>query len=335
MDKKLKGQIKIDKFKSEVLKNNPLKDPYIRDILVYLPKNYSKSYSRGYTTIFLLPSFGNNNYSTINDNPFSLTIYQTLENLIDENKCGDMIIASVNCFNKYGGSQYINSNAIGNYREYLLEEIVPYINSKYNVSNNALLGKSSGGYGAVTIGMQYPKMFKAIAAHSFDSAFEYCYLPDFPLVFKMLKKEGGPKKWLTSFWNKENKNEKNDFITLNILSMAAHYSPKKHKGTNVGINLPFDLETGELNEKIWTMWKTKDPVNMIDKFKNNLKNIDLLFFDCGINDEFNLFIGTKIFSEKCKRFGIEHEYIQYNGGHFNTNFRYAISLSKIFNSLSK
>ena len=103
----------------------------------------------------------------------------------------------------------------------------------------------------------------------------------------------------------------------------------------MGINLPFDLKTGELNEEIWTMWKTKDPVNMIDKFKNNLKNIDLLFFDCGINDEFNLFIGTKIFSEKCKRFGIEHEYLQYNGGHFNTNFRYAISLSKIFNSLSK
>ncbi len=103
----MKGQIKIHKFKSEVLKNNPLKDPYIRDILEYLPKNYSSSYSRGYPTIFLLPSFGSDNYSTINTNPFSLTIYQTLENLIDENRCVDMIIASVNCFNKFGGSQYI------------------------------------------------------------------------------------------------------------------------------------------------------------------------------------------------------------------------------------
>ena len=74
---------------------------------------------------------------------------------------------------------------------------------------------------------------------------------------------------------------------------------------------------------------------MINKFKHNLKNINLLFFDCGINDEFNLFMGTKIFSEKCKRFGIEHEYMQYAGGHFNTNYRYAISLSKISRSLSK
>lgn len=73
---------------------------------------------------------------------------------------------------------------------------------------------------------------------------------------------------------------------------------------------------------------------MIDNFKNNLKSIDLLFFDCGKDDEFNLFIGTKVFSEKCKRFGIQHEYVQYDGGHFNTSFRYATSLSKIYKSIS-
>ena len=66
---------------------------------------------------------------------------------------------------------------------------------------------------------------------------------------------------------------------------------------------------------------------MIKKFKNNLKNINLLFFDCGMNDEFNLFIGAKVFSERCKSFGISHEYLQYDGGHFNTSFRYATSLS--------
>ena len=330
----MKGQIKIDKFHSRVLKNNPLKDPYIRDIIIYLPERYSKSFSKGYPTVFLLPAFGNNNYSSINKNPFSLTIFQTLENLISESKCGEMIIVVVDCFNKFGGSQYINSSAIGHYKDYILEEIIPFVNSKYNIANKSLLGKSSGGYGAVTIGMEDPKMFKAIAAHSFDSAFEYCYLPDFPLAFKVLRKAGGPKKWLTNFWNKENKNEKSDLTTLNILSMAAHYSPKKTNGTKVGLNLPFDLKTGEIDEQVWLEWKNKDPVNMIDNFRNNLKSIDLLFFDCGKDDEFNLFIGTKVFSEKCKRFGIKHEYIQYDGGHFNTSFRYATSLSKIYKSIS-
>jgi S-formylglutathione hydrolase FrmB len=330
----LKGQIKIDKIHSKILKNNPLKDPYIRDIITYLPENYSKSLSKGYPTVFLLPAFGNNSYSAINNSPFSLTIFQILENLISEKRCGEMIIVVVDCFNKFGGSQYLNSNAIGRYKDYILEEIIPFINSKYNAASKSLLGKSSGGYGAITIGMEHPKMFKAIAAHSFDSSFEYCYLPDFPLAFKEIKKAGGPKKWLANFWNKENKNEKNDFVVLNVLSMSAHYSPKITNGIAAGINLPFDMETGELNEQVWIEWKKKDPIKMIDNFNNNLKNLDLLFFDCGINDEFNLFIGTKVFSEKCKRFGIKHEFIQYNGGHYNTSFRYASSLSKIYKSIS-
>jgi hypothetical protein len=117
--------------------------------------------------------------------------------------------------------------------------------------------------------------------------------------------------------------------------MAAHYSPKESNGGKAGVNLPFDLKTGELNERIWNLWKSQDPINMIKRFKNNLKNVNLLFFDCGTNDEFNLFIGAKVFSERCKTFGINHEYLQYDGGHFNTNFRYATSLPKIYNSITK
>jgi hypothetical protein len=358
----LKGKIKIHKFVSDVLKNNPLNDPYIRDIIVYLPEDYSTSYSKGYPTIFLLPSFGNNSHSTINKNPFSLTIYQRLERLVAEKKCGSMIIAIADCFNKFGGSQYTNSRAIGNYKDHVIKEVVPFISSTYNTSKKAIMGSSSGGYGAITIGMQYPETFQAIAAHSFDSAFEYCYLPDFPAAFKTLKRGGGPKKWLKDFWNKENKPGKNDFATLNILAMAANYSPSpsstfsssqdssasarsptvveaskrtpKHRDFDLGIEMPFDLETGELNHMIWKTWKSKDPLVLLDKYKSNLKQMNLLYFDCGINDEFNLFIGNRIFSERCRMFGIHHEYVEYEGGHSSTNFRYNFSLQKIYDSLS-
>ncbi len=359
----MKGKIRIHKFASDVLKNNPLKDPYIRDIIVYLPEDYSTSHSKGYPTLFLLPSFGNNSHSTINKNPFSPTIYQRLEKLIAEDKCGSMIIAIADCFNKFGGSQYTNSRAIGNYKDHIIKEVVPFVSSTYNTSKKAIIGSSSGGYGAITIGMQYPKTFQAVAAHSFDSAFEYCYLPDFPAAFKTLKKGGGPNKWLKDFWNKENKPEKSDFSTLNILAMAANYSPSsssssstspyyvdssskspsvagaaksvsKHSDSNLGIEIPFDLETGELNYRIWKTWKSKDPLVLLDKYKSNLKQMNLLYFDCGINDEFNLFIGNRIFSERCRMFGITHEYVEYEGGHSNTNFRYNSSLQKIYGSLS-
>ncbi len=329
----MKGHLEIHKVESKVLKNNALKDPTARDLIVYIPESYRSSNSSGYPVVFLLPSWGNNNYSINNKDPFSPTIYERLEKLVEQKNCGEMVIAVPNCFNKLGGSQYLNSPAIGNYKDYFIEEIVPLIDLEYNISNRAILGKSSGGYGAITIGMEHPNLFKAISAHSFDSAFEYCYLPDFPIAFKTLKKAGGPKNWLTNFWNKENKHEKNDFITLNILSMAAHYSPNSHN-QEMHIELPFNMDSGDLIDDIWCLWKKRDPLNMIDKYKENLKKVNLLYFDCGIHDEFNLFIGAKAFSEKCKKFGIDHEYLEYDGGHFNTSFRYDISLTKIFNSLS-
>jgi hypothetical protein len=332
----LKGKIKIHKFASDVLKNNPLKDPYVRDIIIYLPENYSSSHSKGYPTIFLLPSFGNNSHSTINNNPFSPTIFQRLEGLIAGNKCGEMIIAIADCFNKFGGSQYTNSKAIGNYKDHIIKEVIPFVSSTYNTSKKALMGSSSGGYGAITIGMQYPKTFQAIAAHSFDSAFEYCYLPDFPAAFRTLKRGGGPKKWLKDFWNNDNRPSKNDFATLNILAMAANYSSSSSSpsSSDLGIEMPFDLETGELNNRIWRIWKSNDPLTLIDKYKSNLKQMVSLYFDCGINDEFNLFIGNRIFSEKCRMFGIPHEYVEYDGGHSNTNSRYNISLQKVYGALS-
>ena len=35
----------------------------------------------------------------------------------------------------------------------------------------------------------------------------------------------------------------------------------------------------------------------------------LLYFDCGSNDEFNLSIGARIFSKRCRDRNINHEYM--------------------------
>jgi len=328
----LNGKTDILKLDSKILKNNPLEDPYKRDIIIYTPNNYSASLSSGYPTIFLLPSFGNDNYSTINWNPFSIPIHERLEKLNLDQKCGEMIIVIMNCFNRLGGSQYINSVAVGRYEDYIIDEIIPFIDSNYNVSKRAVLGKSSGGFGALSLGMRNPRIFSAVAAHSFDSAFEYCYLPDFPIAIDVLRKYKSPKRWLIDFWNKANKHDKKDFATLSIISMAAHYSPNLNN-PDLYTDLPFDMESGEFKEDIWKLWKEFDPINKISGFSDNLKKMKLLYFDCGSNDEFNLTIGSRIFSNRCKDLGINHEYMEFEGGHFNTGYRYETSLQRIWNAI--
>src|SRR3712207_8224105 len=54
----------------------------------------------------------------------------------------------------------------------------------------------------------YTTLFRSIVDHSGDSAFEYCYLPDFPKALEVYRKAGGgdhgnPKKWFEVFWRSE------------------------------------------------------------------------------------------------------------------------------------
>lgn len=328
----MNGKIDYLSFKSEILQDNPLGDPSVRDLIVYTPPGYEPQSNLKYPAVILLPAFGNDNYSSLKHDPFSYSIIERLEMLSEGQKCGNMILIVVNCFNRLGGSQYINSPAIGNYEDYLIKEIIPFIDKEFNISKKAIMGKSSGGYGALVLGMKHPDLFNAVAAHSFDSGFEYCYIPDFPASIRTLGKYDKPSKWLEEFWNAEEKRTKDDYATLNILSMSAHYSPSL-SSNDLSIDLPFDTISGNFRINVWERWKQNDPINMLDELSENLKKIGYLYLDCGANDEFNLNIGTKSFSQKCHSLGIKHEYLVFHGGHFNTNYRFGSSLPKIYDAL--
>jgi enterochelin esterase family protein len=43
-----------------------------------------------------------------------------------------MIAVLPDCFTRYGGSQYVNSSATGNYEDYLTEEIIPFVDEQFS-----------------------------------------------------------------------------------------------------------------------------------------------------------------------------------------------------------
>ena len=331
------GHIASHRFESKVLKSNPLSDPYVRDIIVYVPPGYSKTDSKGYTAIIYLAAFGSFGKAVLNLDPFSETIEARMNRLIWENKCSPMILVLVDCFTKFGGSQYINSTATGMYEDYITDEIVKFVDDKYNISNHAIMGHSSGGYGAFVLGMRHPDIFQAIADHSGDSAFEYCYLPDFPKALEVYRRSGGdhgdPKKWFEDFWQKPNKyQDRDDMTALNILGMAAHYSPNP-QSPYLGCDFPFDLKTGEINQDVWNRWTSSDPTRMVAKYQDNLKKIKLIYIDCGTKDEFNIHLGCRILHSKLQKMGIRHFYEEFPGGHSKISHRYDVSLPMISREL--
>jgi enterochelin esterase-like enzyme len=329
----LKGSITVHKHDSKILRSNPLRDPHIRDLIIYLPPEYTKSSSRGYIAVFGLVGFGGQGKMLLNADPLKENIEDKMNRLISEKKCGPMVLVLLDCFTRFGGNQYINSSATGRYEDYIIKEIVPFVDKNYNISAHAVWGHSSGGYGSIVLGMRHPEVFQVLADHSGDSAFEYCYLPDFPKALDAFSEAGGPKRWLEDFWKKPNRHQRKDGPPLNVLGMAAHYSPNP-KSREMGVDLPFDLKTGQMVQNVWKRWLSWDPVRMVEKYSNNLKKLKLIYIDCGTKDEFNLHWGARILHSKLEKMRVRHFYEEFDDGHSNISYRYDISLPKIYSALS-
>ncbi|MEO8074099.1 MAG: alpha/beta hydrolase-fold protein, partial [Acidobacteriota bacterium] len=243
-----------------------------------------------------------------------------------------MIVVMPDCFTHYGGSQYINSSATGDYEDYLTQEIVPFVDAQFRTINDknsrAVMGKSSGGYGALIMAMRHADIFGLACSTSGDAYFDYCYLPDFPKAFRAVK--GNPKKLVEKMWNEEAKKGKDDFAGFNIIGMSACYSPNE-----TDFDLPFDLETGEIRRDVWEKWLEHDPVQLVEKSVENLKSLKLLYIDAGNRDEFYLDLGAKILCEKLKGFDIPHIHEEFDDGHFKISYRYNRSLELISENMQE
>ena len=109
---------------------------------------------------------------------------------------GPVILVMPDCFTSLGGNQYVNSSAIGRYADYLLKEIIPFVDREFRTlasrEHRGCFGKSSGGYGAIIHGMSYAQHWGAIADHSGDAYFEFIYHCDWPNTLNLLAKYRRP-----------------------------------------------------------------------------------------------------------------------------------------------
>lgn len=330
-----KGQVIIINFDSEVLRNNPLCDPSLRKLALYLPPGYEES-QKLYPVVFLLSGFGSSGFMAFNEQGFSESFDQRMDRLIASKQIQPMVVVLPDCMTDYGGSQYVNSAATGRYQDYIITEIVPFIKANFKVAEAALqwslMGKSSGGFGALNLAMHYPEIFGIAASHSGDMGFEYCYLPDFPAAMMCLEKNNGVESFLKKFHAKPKKNSL-DFLTMNVLAMTAAYSPNPQVSPYL-FEFPFDCVTAELSEEIWERWLAFDPVRQVARYQNELRKLKL-FFDCGTRDEYRLYAGARMFSQQLAKYDIPHCYEEFDDTHTGLSYRYDQSLMFISNAIAQ
>ena len=327
----MRDGITIATVTSRVLQGNPLGDPAERQVPVWLPPEYETSGAR-YPVVYFLAGFAGGGRYVLGESLWGETLPQRLERLTRSGAIRPLIVVIADCLTRYGGSQYINSSATGRYADHLVDELVPFIDATFRTiprrTARAVMGKSSGGYGATVLAMRHPEVFAAAVDHSGDKYFELCYKADIPAAVAALARyEHSPARFLAGFPHPPHDRGRHWFALVNLLAMASCYSP--NPASALGFDLPFDPYTGELRDEVWARWLAHDPVTLAARHADALRQLSLYHLDCGRWDEHHLQLGNRIYCARLTALGVPHRYEEFDGGHMNVAHRYDGSLTRL------
>jgi hypothetical protein len=245
------------------------------------------------------------------------------------------VVAFPDCFTRLGGNQYINSVVVGRWDDFLLREMVPFVEGQFRCGGpgrRGVFGKSSGGYGAMVHALLHPDFWSAAAVHSGDMGFELLFLPDFPRVLRALAKQGGSiEKWILAF-ESALKNKDDDVHVLMDLAMAAEYDPDPD--AFLGIRLPVDPHTCELIPERWANWLKWDPLSLVETHCAGLTALKALYIDCGDIDQFNLVYGARRMHARLSQLGVRHTYEEFADNHSSVDYRMDRSLPMLSKALA-
>lgn len=332
--RRLSGRIDELVVESEILAGNPLGDPARRPLYVYRSPGVA---DEPVPVVYVMQGFTGQLDRWFARDAFEPTVFERLDRLFEAGETPPGIIVFVDAWTSLGGSQFVNSTALGRYLDYLCDEVVPFIDSRYPTladrDHRGLAGKSSGGYGAMTVPMRRPEVFGALASHAGDALFEVTYLPEFRDVARALRDhfDGSYEVFFERLAAAEHFDFERFGVTLEMYAYAAAYSPDPEQPTRA--QLPFDPATGALRDDVWARWLEHDPVRMIPRHADSLRTMRRIYLDAGTRDEAYLDLGAQAVSDALGALGIEHTFELFDGRHGGITWRYPLAVRELLLAL--
>lgn len=333
-DRPLAGSLDRLVVESEVLADNPLGDPNRRPLYVYRPPGLGF----GVPSIYVIQGYSGQVDMWLGRQAFEPTFVERLDAMFAAGECPDAIVVMVDAWTSLGGSQFLNSSSTGRYMDYLCDEIVPFVDSRYPTlaarEHRGIAGKSSGGYGAMVVAMLRPDVFAALASHAGDALFECTYLPDFREIARRLRDdfEGSydvlleRRADLPSFdWSRYG-------AALSMYAYACAYTPDPDRPGKA--LLPFEVATGRLIDDVWAQWLDHDPVRMAPRQAEALRSMRRIYLDAGRQDEFFLDLGAQAFSAELSKLGVDHSLELFEGTHGGISYRYPGAIRELVMALA-
>ncbi|HYX75749.1 MAG TPA: hypothetical protein VE757_01110, partial [Gaiellaceae bacterium] len=109
------GRLDEHEFESQALKGNPLGDPDVRPLWVYLPPGYDDEPERGYPSIYLIQGLTGQLDMWRNRASFRLNPVERMDELFSAGDAEPAVLVWVDAWTSLGGSQFLDSPGTGRY----------------------------------------------------------------------------------------------------------------------------------------------------------------------------------------------------------------------------
>ena len=173
------SELIIHQLESPAIVKNMMGISSLRQVEVYIPDGYNDSNLR-YPVLYWIPGF--------EDPAYGIGYKASLDNAIKTGKIPPAIIVFIDV---QDGTWFLNSPVFGNWEDFLVSELIPFIDNTYRTipdkMHRGLMGISSGGYSALVLSIRHPDTWGAIGAN--DPAVYSMWLmlrdeADFPQAYK-------------------------------------------------------------------------------------------------------------------------------------------------------
>jgi S-formylglutathione hydrolase FrmB len=278
-------RLNVVEFSSRTLKGNPLRDSAVRRLAIFIPHQITNH--TGLPVVYYLPGYGNSSDQFIENGDQWRAFTQKLADEVTPS-----LLVVVDGRNRWGGSQYLNSPAQGKYADYVCDEIVSLVESRYGITTHKprriIAGHSSGGFGALRLGMLRPRLFDGIIALSPDSDFESSHLPLVRLPGVTNASLGDIESYMAA-----------EMITplprdgdlTYALGLSAAYAPvgRWHPGEFEWL---YDAK-GRFRAKVWQRWIDNDPLTLVQRHRNAFSSAQSVYLEGAAQDQFGANLGAR------------------------------------------
>lgn len=303
------GVIHRDSVPAPALRNNMVGDPHWDRVSIYLPPSYSRAPSRRYPVLYFLHGFDADDRALIKGAYQNLDIRLSMDSLIREGAIEEMIVVMPNARNAYNGSFYTNSPVTGNWEQFIVRDLVSYVDRKYRTLTTrkarGIAGHSMGGYGALRIAMRHPETFSAVYA-----------LSAYGLAFTDSVEGMYQKNWRAALalrsWEDY---RKAGFITDLLMAFGAANAPD-FQNPPFYVSLPY-IASGDslvLDHQIARRWSAR-PLEMVPEYVASLRRLSIAF-DAGTMDAFkDIPVRARALDALLSSLKVPHSFELYEGGH--------------------